>query len=367
MRDEESGGVAMSSGIGRLTLAEVERLAEESFARIGPLEVEQAGMSGIGLSDLVAEPLVAVGNLALDFDPLADLRRKQGGVGNSHLTLEQILEWWRYRTRYEARLSVPPRGRVKRVIVGTVMVPHSRRMAEEALADFLTGTEWNYRSGLAEKIADSTAADLALRLFERGHGAALPLTDDNLNAVIQGALGQVAQRENGAGGFWSRKSWAYLAGARPAAEGFGLQFGRHRMIFGERGGELWSGPLRTFLIFDEQERPTAEDGLTLIDEERVVWLRELAEGKEKHEDRLCLWAEGCQACMEACPSGAMAISHRAMLKARKGTPAVFPQTTCCTYRGGDQDVFGIYGRCECGRCYLACLTQSKRQEGLAGV
>jgi hypothetical protein len=356
----------MSSADKRLTLDEVERLARESFARVGPLELEQTGWRGAGLSDLVADPVVAVGNLAMDFDPLADLRRKQGGVGSSHLTLDQMLEWWRYRTRNEPRLSVPPRGRVKRVIVGAVMVPHSRRMAEAALTDFLTGTEWNYRSGFANRVADAVTADLALRLFEEGYGAALPLTGGNLNAMIEGALGRVARNENGAGGFWSHKSWAFLVGARPAGEGFGLQFGRHRTIVAQRDGKLRAGPLRTFVIFDDREPPGDKDGLTLIDEARVEWLRELVEGKEKHEDRLCLWAEGCEACIEACPSGAVGISHRAMVKAGQGKATAFPETTCCTYRGGDQGVFGIYSRDACGRCFLACLTRSARQGMLAG-
>ncbi len=355
----------MGSAVESLSREQVARVAAESFARVGPLELERAGMRRVVLSDLVAEPVVAVGNLALEFDPVADLRRKQGGVGSSHLTLAQILEWWRYRTRYEPRLSAPPPGRVRRVVVGAVMVPHSRRMAKSALTDFLTGTEWNYRSGLADAVADAVVADVALRLFEAGQGAALPLTGGNLAAIIEGALGQVARRENGAGGFWSHKSWAFLVGARPAAEGFGMQFGRHRMIVAQRDGQLCAGPLRTFVIFDGLGRATEEDGMVLIDEQRVAWLRELAEGKEGHQDRLCLWAEGCRACVEACPSGAMAISHRAMLKARGARPAPFPQTTCCTYRGGDQGVFGIYNRCACGRCYLACLTGGKRQQELA--
>ncbi len=354
----------MSDIDGVLRAAVVERAARESFAALGPLEVEKAGLREAAVSDLVEEPMVAAGNLALDFDPLAEMRRKQGGVGGSHLTLEQILEWWRYRTRYEGRLAVPPPGRVRRVVVGTVMVPHSRQMTHGALRDFLTGVEWNYRSGIADSIADAVVADLALRLFEEGYGAVLPLTAENLGAIIEGALGQVARRENGAGGFWSHKSWAYLVGARPAVEGFGLQFGRHRAIVGQRDGEMWSGPLRTFLLFDDRQRPTGEAGMALVDEQRMTWLRELAQGRGKHRDRLCLWTEGCRACIEACPSGAMAISHRAMEKAGKGRPAAFPQTTCCTYRGGDGGVFGIYRRCACGRCFLACVTRSKRRKSL---
>jgi hypothetical protein len=343
-----------------LTTASVERQSIESLKDVGPLELEKAGLRDVALSDLVAEPIVALGSLRYDVDPLSDLRRKQGGVGNSHLTFDQILEWWRYRTRYEPRLVVPPPSRARTVLVGTVMLPHSRSMLEGALTDFLTGTEWNYRSGIAEQIADSLVADLALRLFEAGHGAVLPLTDGNLNALIEGALGRVARSENGAGGFWSRKSWAFLAGARAADEGFGMQFGRHRAIIAQRDGELWSGPLRNFVIFDDGAQPAAEDGVASIDGERIEWLRELAEGKTSHPDRLCLWAEGCRDCIDACPSGAMTISHRAMLKAGKGKPAAFPQTTCCTYRGGDQGVFGIYKRCACGRCYAACVMRSTR-------
>lgn len=350
-----------------LTAGLVEKIAAESFARVAPLELERAGLREVAVSQLVGDPLVAVGNLAIDFDPLADLRRKQGGVGSSHLTLEQILEWWRYRTRYESRLSVPARGRVRRVIVGAIMVPHSQQMAREALTDFLTGTEWNYRSGIAGQIADAVVADASLRLFEEGCGVALPLTGANLEAIIEGALGQVARRENGAGGFWSHKSWAFIVGARSAEEGFGLQFGRHRTIIGQRDGKLWSGPLRTFVLFDDHGRPAADNGLTLVDEARVAWLRELAEGQQKHADRLCLWAEGCRACMEACPSGAVGISHRATLRGGKGKPVAFPEKTCCTYRGGDQGVFDIYNRCACGRCFLSCVTRGRRQESLASV
>ena len=340
-------------------------LVRDSFARAGPLELEQAGLRGVAVTDLVEEPLVAVGNLAMDFDPLAEFRRKQGGVGSSHLTLDEVLEWWRYRTRHESRLSVPPAAKVKRAIIGAVMVPHSLRIVGSALTDFLTGIEWNYRSGFAGKLADAVTADLALRLFEAGEGSVLPMTDDNLPAIIEGALGRVARRENGAGGFWSHKSWAFLAGAKPAAQGFGFQFGRHRAIIAHRDGRILSGPLRTFVIFDERQAPVAEEGLALIDEARVAWLRDLSEGKGPHEDRLCRWAEGCRACLEACPSGAVGISHRAMLKAGKGRPAAFPQTTCCSYRGGDQGVFGVYRRCACGRCFLACVARSERTATLA--
>ena len=349
----------MSSGPAGLTASTVEEQAAASFAAVGQLELERAGQREVTLADLVVEPVTAVGNLAMDFDPLMESRRKQGGVGIHHLRLEQVFDWWRYRTRYETRLAVPPLNRVKRVIVGAVMVPHSRRMVRAALTDFLTGTEWNYRSGLAGAIADAVVADLALRLFAAGHGAVLPLTDSNLEAIIEGTLGQVAQRENGAGGFWSHKSWAFLVGARPARRGFGMQFGRHRTIMGQRDGSLWSGPLRTFVIFDAGQRPTDQGDLALVDEERVAWLRELVEGKTTHPDRLCQWTAGCRACVDACPSGAMEISHRAMARASEGRPAPFPQTTCCNYRGGAHDVFGIYNRCVCGRCYLACLSRSQ--------
>ena len=58
-----------------------------------------------------------------------------------------------------------------------------------------------------------------------------------------GALGRVAHRENGEGGFRSRKSWAFLVGAGPTSTGYGPQFSRHRTTIQQRNSVMWSNPL----------------------------------------------------------------------------------------------------------------------------
>ena len=174
------------------------------------------------------------------------------------------------------------------------------------------------------------------------------------------------------GGNFPQKSLASL---------FGLgQFGVSRLILRdeitERGVERFMGPIRSIVIFDQEE--PVKDGAGGLAYPSSDWRKFLGElfdftnpDSEMNNYRYCNYlseAGSCGKCLESCPSGAQENStpgsdgnYSAAVKKQThrfwNEELQFDFAQCCEERGQMND---LYPEWSCAHCLSVCATEGSR-------
>ena len=294
---------------------------------------EHSGAGASFMGDQQGRPVVglAVTNCRPDLDIWQGLR-SPAQVGLHAINLEDI--WMHYAaaniqsTRADGSpnpLAMPEPfadalARYKRAIIISGMLalnPQVLAVHAERIARGEVSPADDYCRARSEvgAIINKAVGRLALALMGPGR-AVVPMTQKNADKVIDGTRSAYTKgRYHGpCNSHWPQGSIAVMSGL--------LRFGVNRLPFRDELGEDGEvrrlfGQYAGIVIFDEAPLATdASGGVTLLDEDRLAWLRRINNYTDVAEDvlaqRYCTYnltgADGasvCGRCIEACPSGAL--------------------------------------------------------------
>lgn len=337
---------------------------------------------------------VAITNCAPDMDIWEGLRTP-AHVGMYPLGLSDI--WMHYAaanvrsTRHDGSpnpLAMPETyeealGRLRRGVIVSIMLAVNPDMYETYAEKIERGDAdpfdyYKRATGEVGSIIDKAAAKFALALVTPER-AVVPMAAKNVAAISDRTRSDYfSGRYHGPNNsHWPQNSVTALTGL--------MQFGVNRLSFRD---EIWPdgsrrlyGRYTSMVIFDEQD-PVADGGagVTLLDSDRLVWLRRLSGYTDVPPDmvagRYCTYnvtdgngASICSKCLDTCPSGALrnssplpdgsfaqnvaAQNHRFW----EGT-VDFDAGNCCRERGQKAQLFEEY---VCARCEAICAARGIRK------
>lgn len=234
-------------------------------------------------------------------------------------------------------------------------------------------------TGEVAAIIDKAVGKLALSLIAPGR-AVVPMTGKNVNNIINRTRSEyfTGRYHGPCNNHWPQNSITVMTGL--------MRFGINRLPFRDEGGadgesRRLYGRYNSIVIFDEEE-PVSEGagGVTLLDTERLAWLRRVSDYTETAPDvvaeRYCPYnvtngasTSACSKCIEACPSSALPNSSplpdgtfdeevaRQKHRFWEGT-LDFDFGNCCRDRGQKTQLYEDY---VCARCEAVCAAQGVRR------
>lgn len=375
-----------------------ERLLRDKVAEVAG-EPDYSWGSGFRsfMTDDEGSPVVrvAVTNCAPEMDIWEGLRTP-AHVGMFPLGLQDI--WMHYAaanvksTRYDGSpnpLAMPERfeealGRFRRAVIVSGMLAVNPQVYEfyAEKIERGDGDPYDYYCravGEVSAIINKAVAKFALSLVSPDR-AVVPMTDNNAKKVIDRTRSDYFKgRYHGpCNNHWPQNSIAAMTDL--------MRFGINRHPFGD---EVWPdgslqrlcGRYASVVIFDG-ETPVRDGtgGVSLLDGERLAWLRRLNDYADAAPDviaeRYCTYnmtgsdgTSACNKCIEACPSGALANSSPlpdgtfaervARQKHRFWEGVVdFDFGNCCRERGQKAQLYEEYA---CARCEAICAAQGVRK------
>ncbi|MFQ5808609.1 MAG: hypothetical protein ACE5JM_03230 [Armatimonadota bacterium] len=240
-------------------------------------------------------------------------------------------------------------------------------------------TYYDRARGEVGAIVTKAVGKLALSLMSSDR-AVVPMTAANAGKVIDRTRSEYLKgRYHGpCNNHYPQNSIAVMTGL--------MQFGIHRMPFRDEvqsdgSVERLSGRYASMIIFDEEE-PVADGtgGVSLLDAERLAWLRRLSDysdvAEEVVEQRYCTYnvigddgRSACGKCIDFCPSGALAnsspgpdgmIEDRLLRQKHRFFDGAldFDFGTCGRDRGQKAQLYDDY---VCARCDVICAARGIRR------
>ncbi len=346
-------------------------------------------------ADENGEPLVklAVGNVPLDYDLWQGLRNP-AVVGLYPAGLSEIWEFHANRRKQQVdeagrqTIFQVPRPfdfalkNYSRAIIVSVMLPFSHQIIRDYVnrvietrksSSHLFARMYEDVNDMLDKAITRVAIDLVTP-----DNAVLAMTNDMVKAISSEAIPTTHQDASHGpvkGGNYPQKSIAVLMGLG--------QFGISRIVFRDEfvNGKVqrFSGPIRSIIMFDKQE--LVKDGNHGIFYPSEAWrdfLMQLFDFTNADPDinkyRFCSYIplndNGCQKCIDCCPSGAQASS--APTSTGEYSEGVARQThrfweeklqfdygKCCDDRG---QMMGLFPEWSCARCVSICIAEGIRRK-----
>jgi len=335
---------------------------------------------------------VAIGNVPLDYDLWKGLRNP-AVVGIYPAGLKEIWEYHAHRRRTrvddygrQTIFQIPrsfkyAQETFKRAVIISVMLPFSHKVIknyQQAVSDERDRSSHIFRrmyedvNLMVNKAIGRVGIDLA-----SVKGVVLAMNDDNVTKVSEEAVSLTHQGDShgpSKGGNYPQKSLAVLTGLG--------QFGISRIVFRDEVVDgvvkRFVGPLRSILVFDEEEPIRDGSGGVIYPTEEwrrfLLRLYDFTDVDPKvNKYRFCSYVPlndgGCGKCIDCCPSGAQANSAP-MSDGRYSEPVSnqahrfydgklqFDYARCCETRG---QMANLLPEWSCARCVSNCAVEGNRR------
>lgn len=335
---------------------------------------------------------VAIGNVPMDYDLWKGLRNP-AVVGIYPAGLKEIWEYHAHKRRArvddygrQTIFQIPrsfeyAKEKFKRAVIISVMLPFSHKVIkayQQAVSDERDRSSHIFRrmyedvNFMANKAIGRVGIDLA-----SVEGVVLAMNDDNVTKVSEEAVSLTHQGDShgpSKGGNYPQKSLAVLTGLG--------QFGISRIVFRDEVVDgvvkRFVGPLRSILVFDEEEPiRDGSGGVIYPTEEWRRFLLRLYDFTDVdpivNKYRFCSYVPlndgGCGKCIDCCPSGAQANSVP-MSDGGYSEPVSnqahrfydgklqFDYARCCETRG---QMANLLPEWSCARCVSNCAAEGNQR------
>ena len=348
-------------------------------------------------TDKNSDPAVklAVGNVPLDYDLWEGLRNP-ALIGIYPAGLREIWEFYANRRRGQVdetgrqTIFQVPRSfefalnNYQRAVIISVMLPFSKTIVRDYVGQVIKEKKTSsYRftsmyediNRMADKALTRTAIELVTKDSDR---IVVAFNNDTVKAISTEAIPQTRQGGShgpSKGGNYPQKSVAALVGLG--------QFGISRIVFRDElidgKVERFTGPVRSIIIFDKQ--PPVNGGQGGIIYPSKAWRQFLFQlfdftktQPEINKYRFCshipLNDNGCNKCVDCCPSGAQPGSapqsdgqypEQVARQAHRFWEGnlQFDYGKCCDDRG---QMAGLLPEWSCARCLTICMDQGIRRK-----
>ncbi len=338
---------------------------------------------------------IAIGNMPLDYDLWEGLRNP-ATVGLYPAGLPEIWEFYANRRKKKVDETGRPtifqmpqsfdyaQNNYSRAVIISVMLPFSESIIEDYVSQVIDkkkGSSHTFARMYEDinKILDKTVSRVATdMIIDDAEAIVLPMTGDIVNALSSEAIPQTKQGIShgpSKGGNYPQKSIAALLGLG--------QFGISRIIFRDEivDGKVqrYTGPIRSMVLFDKNKVIT--DGSEDVIFPTGAWRSFLTRlfdftdtDPEINKYRFCshipLNDNGCNKCVDCCPSGAQPNSTPL------GTGEYSDQVNRQTYRFWNDKLQFDFGKCcdergqmlsllpewSCARCVTICTNQGIKRK-----
>ena len=335
---------------------------------------------------------VAIGNVPMDYDLWKGLRNP-AVVGIYPAGLKEIWEYHAHKRRArvddygrQTIFQIPrsfeyAKEKFKRAVIISVMLPFSHKVIkayQQAVSNERDKSSHIFRrmyedvNFMANKAIGRVGIDLA-----SVEGVVLAMNDDNVTKVSEEAVSLTHQGDShgpSKGGNYPQKSLAVLTGLG--------QFGISRIVFRDEVVDgvvkRFVGPLRSILVFDEEEPiRDGSGGVIYPTEEWRRFLLRLYDFTDVdpivNKYRFCSYVPlndgGCGKCIDCCPSGAQTNSVP-MSDGGYSEPVSnqahrfydgklqFDYARCCETRG---QMANLLPEWSCARCVSNCAAEGNQR------
>jgi hypothetical protein len=335
---------------------------------------------------------LTVGNVPLDYDLWKGLRNP-AVIGLYPAGLNEI--WMFHANRRKKKVDEAGRQTIfqvprsfeyakknfNRAVILSVMLPFSPKIIRDYSDIILSGKVGSSHlfSRMYEDVnlmINKATSRVAIELINNDN-MALSLDNKTVNNISEEAMPVTHQKEShgpSKGGNYPQKSLAALLGLG--------QFGVSRLVFRDeivdKNVERFMGPLRSIVVFDNEELVNDGDGGVIFPtDEWRSFLFQLYDftniDPEVNKYRFCSYIpyddEGCGKCVKSCPSGAQANSVPAVNgeyseEVSKQDHRFWEQKLqfdfgrCCEDRG---QMAGLFPEWSCAMCASVCASKGKRR------